>query len=133
MSKSHLSAIKEAARDVGNLDAYLLDFSKLDFSDILETLPMHACEAETSLMLYLHPDKVTMEKAVDENIRTEKYSIKEGLKRTSSGVFGSPTKATKEKGKAIFERIIKEFVEVINEKSRRSYENDRSVSQQPHG
>ncbi|MDP6612698.1 MAG: creatininase family protein, partial [Candidatus Hydrothermarchaeota archaeon] len=49
LSSSHIVAIKEAAREVEGLEAYFLDFSNLDFSGILETKSLHACEAETSL------------------------------------------------------------------------------------
>ena len=113
LSNSQISAINEAARSIDGLDSYLLDFSKIDISDILDTRPFHACEAETSLMLYLKPDRVNMEKAVDEVVVTEDYSIKHGLKKTKSGVFGSPTKATTEKGERIFEKITRELTEFI--------------------
>jgi creatinine amidohydrolase len=116
LSSSHIVAIKEAAREIDGLDAYFLDFTKLDFSDILETKPLHACEAETSLMLHLYPEKVDMTKAVDEEIAEDAYAVR-GLRKTQSGVFGYPTRATKEKGKRIFERIIREFVEVIERNS----------------
>jgi creatinine amidohydrolase len=112
LSSSHIVAIQEAARDIKEIKAFFLDFSKLDFLDILETKPFHACEAETSLMLYLNPQKVDMKKANDEKIIFEDYAVS-GLRKTQSGVFGSPTKATQEKGKLIFNRIIKEFTEVI--------------------
>ncbi|MDI6655793.1 MAG: creatininase family protein [Candidatus Hydrothermarchaeota archaeon] len=113
MSRSHLEAIKEAAKAI-DLETYLLDFSQIKTDDILETKPMHACEAETSLMLYLHPEKVNMRKAVDEKIEFEKFSVRGSLKKTKSGVFGSPTRATKEKGKKLFGRIVKELAEFIN-------------------
>jgi creatinine amidohydrolase len=119
LSSSHIVAIEEAAREVEGLNAYFFDFTKLDFSGILETKPLHACEAETSLMLYLHPEKVNMAKAVDEKIMEDDYAVR-GLKKTESGVFGSPTKATKEKGEAIFKRIIEEFTAVIERKDPRS-------------
>ncbi len=113
LSRSHLEAIKEAAKAVDGLEVYLLDFSQVKTDDILETQPLHACEAETSLMLYLHPEKVDMNKAVDEKIEFKKFSVKGSLKKTKSGVFGSPTKATKEKGKKLFERIVEELAEFI--------------------
>ncbi len=112
LSSSQKSAIKEAAREVG-LKSYLLDFSKVDISDILDTRAFHACEAETSLMLYLHPEKVVMEQAVDEEIEIEEFLITGGLKKTKSGVFGSPTEASEEKGRQIFERIVKELSRCI--------------------
>lgn len=112
LSSSQVVAIKEASRDVGGLKAYFLDLRRLDFSDILDTEPFHACEAETSLMLYLHPGKVDMARAVDEEIVEEKYAV-QGLKKTESGVFGSPTKASREKGEKLFQRIVEEFAGVI--------------------
>ncbi len=112
LSSSQVVAIKEASREVEGLKAYFLDLRKLDFSDILDTEPYHACEAETSLMLYLHPEKVDMAKAVDEEIIEEKYAV-QGLKKTKSGVFGAPTKASRVKGEKIFRRIVEEFREVI--------------------
>ena len=76
---------------------------------------MHACEAETSLMLYLYPEKVRMEKAVDEEVKFKKFSVRESLVKTKSGVFGYPSKATMEKGRKIFERIVSELKEFILE------------------
>ncbi len=112
LSSLQICAIKEAVK---NFDAefYLLDYSKIDLSDILETKPCHACEAETSLMLYLYPEKVKMEKAVDEEPTFEKYSLKSNIKPSKSGVFGYATKASREKGRRIFERIIDEFEQFI--------------------
>lgn len=113
LSNSQISAIKEAARTIDGFESYLLDFSKIDILDILETQPFHACEAETSLMLYLNPGKVKMEKAVDEKVVMGKFAIKRNLKKTKSGVFGSPTKATKVKGERIFGKITEELKEFI--------------------
>lgn len=112
LSSSQIVAIKEAARELKKLEAYFLDLTKVDLSGILETEPYHACEAETSLMLYLHPEKVDMSRAVDEEIVEDKYAVR-GLKKTKSGVFGYPTKASKEKGKALFKRILEEFEGVL--------------------
>ncbi len=112
LSSSQKHAIKEAAKETG-LEAYLLDFSKIDFGDIVSTTPVHACEAETSLMLYLYPEKVKMEKAIDEEVKFNKYAVGGSLVKTKSGVFGHPTKATREKGEKIFKRIISEFKDFI--------------------
>jgi creatinine amidohydrolase len=104
-SNDHLRAIEDAAEEVREIKAKLLDFSNLDFSDILESEPLHACEAETSLMLFLHPDKVQMDKAKDEEIAYEG----DMLRKTQSGVFGTPSLATREKGERLFERIVLEL------------------------
>jgi creatinine amidohydrolase len=108
-SNEHITALVEAGKNIRGIRVKLLDFSKIDFSDILETKPMHACEAETSLMLYLFPQKVKLEKAVNEDIAFEG----DKLKKTKSGVFGTPTKASKEKGKLLFERIIGELEKLL--------------------
>jgi len=104
-SNDHLSALEDAAEGAEGVEARLLDFSKIDFSDILESKPLHACEAETSLMLFLHPEKVNMEKAKDEEIAYQG----DMLRKTESGVFGKPSLATREKGRLLFERIVSEL------------------------
>jgi creatinine amidohydrolase len=107
-SNTHVEAIKEGAGGSG-IETEFLDFSKIDVSDILETKPFHACEAETSLMLHLHPEKVKMEKVVDEEVEIKD----DQLVPTKSGVFGHPTKATGEKGKLLLERIVAELSSAI--------------------
>ncbi len=57
-----------------------------------------------------------MKKAVDEEIIIDRYAVN-GLSKTKSGVWGSPTKATKEKGKDIYRRIVNEFSAYIKDKS----------------
>lgn len=108
-SNTHVEAIKAGAED-SELATKFLDFSKIDFSDILETKPFHACEAETSLMMYLHPEKVDMRKAVDEEVEI----VDDQLVPTESGVFGHPTKATAEKGRLLFEAIVKDLSVAIS-------------------
>ncbi len=111
LGSSHVSALKEASRSSG-LDVFFLDHRKVDISDIIETEAFHACEAETSLMLHLHPEKVVMEKAVDEDIEHLAYDVR-GIKRTESGVWGYPTKSSAEKGKALLDRIVEDFCKFI--------------------
>jgi creatinine amidohydrolase len=107
-SNTHVSAIKEGAGEC-DIESRFLDFTKIDVSDILDTKPFHACEAETSLMLHLCPEKVDMEKAVDEEVEI----IDDQLVPTKSGVFGHPTHATAEKGQLIFDRIVSELSKTI--------------------
>ncbi len=111
LGSSHVAAIREASRAV-DMKVYFLDLSSVSVDDILASRPFHACEAETSLMLHLRSDKVEMGKAVDEKIEMAKYEVG-GLKKTKSGVWGSPTKATKEKGRRLLERIVDNFVEFV--------------------
>ncbi len=107
-SNSHVDAIKDGAGESG-IETEFLDFSKIDVSDILETKPFHACEAETSLMLHLHPEKVKMERAVDEEVEIKD----DHLVPTKSGVFGQPSRASAEKGKLLLERIVAELSSAI--------------------
>jgi creatinine amidohydrolase len=111
---SHVSALKEASRNT-EVDVLIFDLTKVKSEDILETKPFHACEAETSLMLYLHPKKVDMSKAVDEDIEFDEFSMTHSVKLTESGVWGTPSKATAEKGKALFNRIVETFIPAIKQ------------------
>jgi len=109
LGSSHVSAIKEACREAGaDKNSKFLDMREISIDKIISSAPFHACEAETSLMLYLHEDKVDMKKAVDEKIVKKKFSL-QSVKPTKSGVFGVPSKATKGKGKKIFEKSLREF------------------------
>ncbi len=107
-SNTHINAIKEGADEV-DISTRFLDFSSIDFSNILETKPFHACEAETSLMMYLHPEKVDIKKAVDEAVEI----VDDQLVPTKSGVFGYPTSATTKKGKLLFDTIVEELLKAI--------------------
>ena len=70
----------------------------------------HACEAETSLMLHLYPDKVHMDRAIDDGmapnppVKGLQYTFDEITER---GVLGYATLATAEKGKRIFDACVK--------------------------
>ena len=111
LGSSHVAAIREACKRV-NLRCYFLDMTKIKIDDIIESKPMHACEAETSLMLYFYENKVRKSKVVDEEFTKPKYLVS-SLEKTDSGVFGKPSKASIEKGKKIFERMVSEFERVI--------------------
>jgi len=78
----------------------------------------HADEGETSIMLYLAPEIVNMKKAIKDF--DPRYDRK-GLTRnpegpgiySSTGVYGDPTLATKEKGKILVESIVTTVVSEI--------------------
>ncbi|CAN5834101.1 creatininase family protein [soil metagenome] len=85
----------------------------IEVADLLETQPghLHACEAETSLMLYLYPDLVRMERARDFNMPAAEFEryIRGQLPSPppgGAGVVGNPTAATGAKGEAIYARVI---------------------------
>jgi creatinine amidohydrolase len=65
----------------------------------------HACEAEASLMMHLHPDLVRKDKLRDDGLKTEpsvKGAVLHFDEFTEEGSLGYATLATPEKGKKIF-------------------------------
>jgi len=82
-------------------------------SDLLERQEavFHAGEAETSVMLYLYPALVRMDRARDFDLPREEFRryMRGKLPAPpagSAGVVGFPTAATAEKGEAIYKRIL---------------------------
>jgi len=94
----------------------------------------HAGEEETSLLLYLAPELVHMERATDED--TVKYQSRFfpgdiysdipdkvsgifwsswGVIPSKTGVYGDPTAATAETGRALFEEIVKNYKQFARE------------------
>lgn len=76
----------------------------------------HACEVETSLMLAVRPDLVRMDLAVREYPDappTYGVSPVSMGSVSRSGVFGDPTLATAEKGRALLEAAVANLVEII--------------------
>jgi creatinine amidohydrolase len=85
----------------------------------------HACEAETSEYLYLHPELVQMDKAVDEYgpdqrpWRSDDFTSGGGpihfmefwSQRSKSGTEGAPSLASAEKGKQLLEATIAGLIE----------------------
>jgi creatinine amidohydrolase len=88
----------------------------------------HACELETSVLLYLDPALVRLSKAVRELGRAESrwgwrdfrsgaevsYPITP-LTRSRSGVYGDPTLGTAEKGAAIVEHVVGRIAEFLTD------------------
>lgn len=93
----------------------------------------HACELETSLMLFAQPQSVHMELAIDEDptacLRDNDYvtvfgPYNVGWKTsdvTQSGVIGAPSFATAEKGKKLFDYAVKELMEIISVFAKTNY------------
>jgi creatinine amidohydrolase len=87
----------------------------------------HADEFETSLYLHLAPERVQMDKAVEDNDRMGKYVSSDSTMNyfvrfndywgrwTKSGVHGDPTVATAEKGRVIFEAAVEGLVGLVAE------------------
>lgn len=123
------TAIKIVARKL--IDKYK-DFKVLYFSypgirkeinEICETKNLHpkyfhACEIETSLMLYMNEEYVQMDKAIsdDNNFPIDvDYSPTRWDEFTKNAVLGDATLATKEKGKYIAKALVDRISNVINE------------------
>jgi creatinine amidohydrolase len=94
----------------------------------------HAGEEETALMLHLAPELVHMERASAEDLVTYQtrffpgdiysdipqrvgglYWSAWGVFQSKSGVYGDPTAATPETGRALFEDIIDNYVAFLRE------------------
>jgi creatinine amidohydrolase len=80
----------------------------------------HADEGETSMMLYIAPQEVDMNKAVkDYDSRPNRRGLTRDPKGNGNysptGIWGDPTLAAKEKGKIIVETTIQAIVKEINE------------------
>jgi creatinine amidohydrolase len=96
-----------------------VDVFAVDISDLLEGQRehMHGGEADTSLLLYLAPQLVHMERAQDYMMsRDALRRYRRGwlrVPRGSPGSIGRPTLATAEKGEAIFTRMLDRIAERI--------------------
>jgi len=83
----------------------------VEVSDLLEAQPaaLHADEAETSVMLYLYPELVRMDRALDFDVPPRDFWRRvRGRDGASApaGVVGRPSAATAAKGERIYRRIL---------------------------
>ena len=120
----------------GYLSWWELEDVQKTFDEVLDSpLTAHACEIETSVYLAVQPEMVYMDKAeadtsynfsphVWSNMRVKKpgpefknpiHMTDYWSMDTSNGVWGDPTVATAEKGKAILTAAARELAEVIVE------------------
>jgi creatinine amidohydrolase len=78
----------------------------------------HACEFETSMMLYLRPDLVRRDRIADDPPNDDPalrglFSGEDMYQRTDHGAVGYPALASAEKGKAFLEAAITRSAEVV--------------------
>ena len=76
----------------------------------------HACEIETSYMLYLAPDKVDMSKAIRQYPDFPEdfdYTPTRWSELFSTAVLGDATLATAEKGRAIIDSVVDNIVHLL--------------------
>ena len=125
LKQGALPLLAEPACGDGHCDVSILFPYWTDISDILTAQDgvEHACEAETSLMLFLRPDLVRMDLAVDaaEGPDTRFRAFPEGVGTAPpapgwSGAEGWPSAATAEKGRLVFERCLNPMVRHVSEK-----------------
>jgi creatinine amidohydrolase len=121
----NVTAMKEAARRLSEqgLDSLYLFYPGLaEASATVRTTTeiskeiVHADEIETSIFLELVPEDVDMTKAAAEWPELPEYlhsSPERWRNFSSSGVFGDPTAASAEKGRAIVVRVEQRAVELI--------------------
>ena len=92
----------------------VIEIMGIDFSDLLEAsgAAQHGGEIATSLMLYLYPGKVNMERAQDYAFEKDRGVQAGSLSRLplgSPGSMGRPTLATAAKGRQIYQRIVQKI------------------------
>ncbi len=79
----------------------------------------HASGAETSLNMHLHPELVRTERLVDEepkgSFEARVYRFAYTHEMSSSGVFGRQSSATRERGAALFEKLVQDLLDIVTE------------------
>ena len=74
----------------------------------------HANVAETSAMLHVAPNLVRLDRAVDEPDRTVglvfQYTVPQA---TRSGVVGTPSQSTPERGEALFDAVVEALADLL--------------------
>lgn len=117
--RTQLVNIKEVMRVMvsDGIRTFVVNPYEIDISDIIESYAFHACEVETSVMLYLKPELVDMSKAAGGELKEDRFVIASPkIRYTKSGVFGRPELASKEKGMQILDRWVQEIVKFIKER-----------------
>lgn len=118
---THLIALREAAFEFAlenkNAKVYMVSSVDLAGEEVLKTLdtfPHHAAELETSLMLFLKPEAVKMEKLVEEQPQAPPFLVTpSGRKWMKTGIMGDPRRASAEKGEKIFNLMAKKLREIL--------------------
>ena len=114
----HLDALLMAMTSSATIT--VVNLFTIDTGDLLEGSPFseHGGELETSLMLYLAPNRVFLDQAADVVADPRTYRrYAQGRVATpppgSRGTLGFPSRATPEKGEAVFYRYVESIQEVL--------------------
>lgn len=108
----HVEAVATATGTTARIR--VVDLLDIDFAGLVDGTGAveHGGEVVTSLMLYLHPDKVNLEKAEDFAGPGRKGTPPRRLTRlpaASPGSIGAPSMATPEKGERIYQHILQKI------------------------
>jgi creatinine amidohydrolase len=116
-----LRAFEQVTREINDPGIHCFNLLQLLDKEMLDELietphDDHAGEMETSMMLYLDPSHVHMEKAAQSfPSYPEEATAQEFMHSNPSGVNGDPTKATREKGKIIVDQAVRQLTKFIRE------------------
>jgi creatinine amidohydrolase len=92
----------------------ILDLVKSIEGGIIETKnDSHAGEVETSLMLFLSPHLVKGRGNEEYPSFPKPILVRDKKRFWPGGIWGDPTKASKQKGERIFRHLVKEVVELV--------------------
>ena len=115
---SHGDPFHEKALEGAGENVYVLKPYEVEYGDILERQETvrHACEGESSEILYLYPEAVRQSQIEDRDIpfpefKDYLYHEKETPPEHYNGSLGYPSYASAEKGKRIVERGIEAMLE----------------------
>lgn len=93
-------------------NVFLIEMWEIEYEDVLERQDTikHACEAETSVMLYLYPQKVKMDKVYEHDVSDSKFEeylhhVKKEKIPKYGGALGFPSAGASWKGKIIVKRM----------------------------
>jgi creatinine amidohydrolase len=121
--EAHLDALLLAM--TSSAISTVVNLLSLDVSDLVDGSPEteHGGEVETSLMLYLAPDLVDLNEASDVSLSPGTYRrYAQGRVPTpppgSRGTLGFPSRASAEKGRAVYDRYVGAVTEILSPKSR---------------
>ena len=120
---STLRPLREAAQELAK-DSIILRYTDLTQDDPMEKKVRqsggtHADEIETSMMLYIAPETVQMKKASRDLNEQQPGGLTRDPKGkgtySPTGAWGDPTLATREKGQAVVESLVKRILQEIEE------------------
>lgn len=122
----NIDACKMVAREVfevSDIKVIYLTYPNIKkYLDIFEVvnnhnLYLHACEVETSMMLFIDENNVDMKKAKKGIIDVPKdtgYTPVKWTNFTDTYIMGDARKASRVKGEQIFKKVIKDASDIIN-------------------